>query len=341
MRTVSPRAIPIPAIDPDEVRRAPEAEAAPKQKPQPQPKSQPRPKPMAGAPRAAAPKGPGPSKLGYRLARAWAKPIVRNTALVYLPLVLLGVVGWRIAAHDGLRTRIEGAVIGAFDHVASRAEFAVTGVEIKGASPALEARLRDTLMVAPGMSSLKLDVADLRQRAEALGAVARAKVHFDPKGTLRVTVVERLPVALTRHSDGTLALLDAGGVETGLATARAAYPELPLVLGEGGAERIDEVLSLIAAAPEMLPRLRAFVRVGERRWNVELDRGLVIKLPAEDPLDALSRVMALHYGEELLDRDLAVIDMRVPDRPSLRMTPEAAEAYQIRKAIAALGGEET
>jgi hypothetical protein len=51
--------------------------------------------------------------------------------------------------------------------------------------------------------------------------------------------------------------------------------------------------------------------------------------------------MALQYGEELLDRDIAVIDMRLPERPALRMTPEAAEIYQIRKAIAAIGGEDT
>jgi cell division protein FtsQ len=72
-----------------------------------------------------------------------------------------------------------------------------------------------------------------------------------------------------------------------------------------------------------------------------LDRDMIVMLPTENPVDALSRVMALHYGEELLDRDLAVIDMRLPARPVLRMTPEAAETYQIRKAVAAVGGEET
>jgi cell division protein FtsQ len=81
--------------------------------------------------------------------------------------------------------------------------------------------------------------------------------------------------------------------------------------------------------------------VGERRWDVVLDRDMVIKLPQEDAVDALSRVMALHYGEELLDRGVLVVDMRVPDRPALQMSPEAAETYQIRKAVALLGGKDT
>jgi cell division protein FtsQ len=68
---------------------------------------------------------------------------------------------------------------------------------------------------------------------------------------------------------------------------------------------------------------------------------MVIKLPEVGSVEALSRIMALHYGEELLDRDIAVIDMRLPQRPTLRMQPEAAETYQIRKAVAALGGKDT
>jgi cell division protein FtsQ len=68
---------------------------------------------------------------------------------------------------------------------------------------------------------------------------------------------------------------------------------------------------------------------------------MVIKLPQTGSVEAMSMVMALHYGEELLDRDIAVIDMRLPDRPALRMQPGAAETYQIRKAVAALGGEDT
>jgi len=104
---------------------------------------------------------------------------------------------------------------------------------------------------------------------------------------------------------------------------------------------VAEALDLLDAAPEIVPRLRAAVRVGKRRWDLVLDRGLTIKLPAAQPLDALARVMALHYGEELLDRGLAEIDMRLPGRPALRMMPEAAETYQIRKAVGAFGGKET
>jgi cell division protein FtsQ len=316
----------VPQIAPDEVRtKAPE--------------------PASKKPRAqAAPearKGPGPSKISYRLTRAWAKPAVRNLALVYLPLLLLAVTGWRIAADDRWRGMVEAKVTDLYEQIAARPEFAVRGVVVLGGSPGLQAEVRETLNIQRGMSSLKFDVDKLRLRVEALGAVEQATVQFDPKGTLRIAVVERIPVVLFRRADGALVMLDPGGVEIGHAGPRADHPDLPVILGPGADQNVGEVLALMGAASEIVPRLRAFVRVGERRWDIVLDRDMLIKLPASGSVDAMGLVMALHYGEELLDRDLAVIDMRLPERPALRMTPEAAETYQIRKAVAAIGGEDT
>ncbi len=316
----------VPQIAPDEVRPASSRK----------PRSEPRPEA-----RPEARKGPGPSKLTYRLSRAWAKPIIRNAALVYLPLIALAIAGWRVAADDGWRGMIEARILSVVEQIAARPEFAVRGVAVFGGSDALQADVRRALDIQPGMSSLKLDVEELRLRVEALGAVETATVQFDPQGTLRITVVERIAVVLFRRTDGGLVMLDKNGVEIGPAERRADHPELPVIRGPGAQDRVGEVIALLGGAPGIVPRLRALIRVGERRWNLELDRGMTIKLPETGGVEALSRIMALHYGEELLDRDIEVIDMRLPERPALRMKPEAAETYQIRRAVAALGGEDT
>ena len=320
----------VPRIAPDEVRPAPN----PKPGPEARPKAPPEVRPKAR-------KSPGPSKLTYRLSRAWAKPIVRNAALVYLPLVALAIVGWRVAAHDGWRGMIEARIVSVVEQIAARPEFAVRGVSVFGGSDQLQADVRRALDIQPGMSSLKLDVEELRHRAEALGAVEKATVQFDPRGTLRIAVVERIAVVLFRHTGGELVMLDKGGVEIGPAGPRASHPLLPVIRGPGAPDQVGEVIALLGGAPGIVARLRAFVRVGERRWDLVLDHGMTIKLPQSGGAEALSRIMAQHYAEELLDRDIAVIDMRLPGRPTLRMKPEAAETHQIRRAVAALGGEDT
>lgn len=287
------------------------------------------------------PGGPGPSKLRYRLTRAWAKPAVRNVAMVYLPLALVGLIGWRLAADDQIRMAVEVRATQIAERFAARPEFAVKGVQVRGASAGLRDAVVETVALAPGTSSLKLDLEAIRRNVEALGPVKSARVRLDPHGLLKVGVTERVARALWRNEAGGLVLIDAEGVIIGVVGERGDRADLPLILGEGARGRTAEVLGLIEAAPSLLPRIRAFVRVGQRRWDVVLARDVIVMLPERDAEEALARVIGLHIGEDLLDRDLAAIDMRLEGRPTLRLTPGALELYRLHKVAAAEAGEDT
>ena len=85
---------------------------------------------------------------------------------------------------------------------------------------------------------------------------------------------------------------------------------------------------LFRDAEPIAKRLRGLVRVGERRWDVVLDRDQRILLPSENPVAALDRVIALHQARDMLGRDVTVVDMRNGNRPTLRMNKEAADAFR-------------
>lgn len=283
----------------------------------------------------------GPSRLAYRLTRAWAQAWVRSLVTVYAPLTLLGLAGWAVVSTDRLRLAIEDEIGAVIEQVIARPEFAVRGVAIEGAAPGLEAVLRAVVGPVKGQSSLRLDLDALRQEIESLGEVASAALFFDPAGLLTIRVSERVPAALWRDPDGTLWVIDREGVTITGAGARINHPELPLMLGEGAPSRVDEIAPLMAAAPALVPRLRAFRRVGARRWDMVLDRDLTIQLPEAAPDRALAGVMGLHYGEELFARDLVTIDLRLPSRPALRLAPRAAETEMMRQGANLVLGEDT
>lgn len=284
---------------------------------------------------------PGPSRLAFRLARAWAQQRVRNLVLVYLPLVAFGLAAWAVVSTDRLRLAIQADLEALAERVAARPEFAVKGIAIEGASPGLARELRATVGPVKGTSSLHLDLDAIRARIEALGPVATASVFFDPRGTLAIRVSERLPAALWRDMDGALWVLDREGVTIGPAAARAEHPRLPLLLGIGAPARVEEALGLMEVAPALMPRLRAFALVGERRWDVVLDRGMTVLLPERAPARALAGAMALQFGEELFERDLTAVDLRLPERPTLRLHPRAAEDAVLRRAVDLVLGEDT
>jgi cell division protein FtsQ len=104
---------------------------------------------------------------------------------------------------------------------------------------------------------------------------------------------------------------------------RADRPDLPIIAGEGADEAVPEALELIAAAGPLAARLRGLVRMGERRWDVVLDRDQRILLPEGDAVRALERVIALDKAEQLLNRDVLAVDLRNAARPVLRLAPPA------------------
>ena len=87
-------------------------------------------------------------------------------------------------------------------------------------------------------------------------------------------------------------------------------------------------MALYAGAGPLRERVRGLVRMGERRWDIVLDREQRILLPGDGAVAALDRVIALNEAQDMLRRDVAVVDMRNAERPTLRMNAEAAQALR-------------
>ncbi len=69
--------------------------------------------------------------------------------------------------------------------------------------------------------------------------------------------------------------------------------------------------------------MRGLIRQGERRWDVALTGDQVIQLPETGAVEALERVLAMDEAGDLMGRDIRIIDMRNPDRPTIRLGDEA------------------
>lgn len=79
--------------------------------------------------------------------------------------------------------------------------------------------------------------------------------------------------------------------------------------------------------------------MGERRWDIVLDRGQRIQLPVEEPVAAVERMIALDEAEDLLDRDVISVDLRIKDRPVLRLAPYALNAVRRARGIDTSGSD--
>jgi cell division protein FtsQ len=290
-------------------------------------------RPLSAAPRHPyARHDPAPSRLAYRLDRLWLTPLFRALMRVGLPaFVIIMAVGIYIG-DAGRRAAIGAQIAGLRQSIEDRPEFMVSHMAIDGASPAVAEAVRKLVPVTLPASSFSLDLEAIRATIAQLDAVAEADLFLRPGGILQVTIRERVPALLWRNA-GRIEMLDAEGHRVATLLDRAARPDLPMIAGEGADSAVAEARAVLDAAGPLLPRLRALVRMGERRWDIILDRDQRILLPEDDPAVAVGRLVAVDQAQDLLGRDVLIVDMRNENRPTLRLAAGAVEELRRFKEI--------
>lgn len=264
---------------------------------------------------------PAPSRLAYRLNRLWLTPAVRIVLRVGLPVAaVVGALVW-FFADEGRREATYGIYAGAKSAIEQRPEFMVTGLEFRGTSPGVTADIREVLALDFPVSSFDLDLDGMRDTVAGLDAVKTADLQIANR-VLTVSVTERVPVVIWRKRGG-LELIDEQGVLVGPAKKRTNWPHLPVIAGAGADEAVAEALELLQVAVPLHHRMRGLERRGARRWDVVLLQGQRIMLPETGAVTQLRRVMALDETLDLFARDVTRVDMRLPDRPTLRLTSGA------------------
>ncbi len=275
----------------------------------------------------AAPRDPAPSRLGYRYQRLMLTPGFRSTVRIGVPIILiLSIVGSWYSKPEN-RAEFAATIKDTKQTFQQRPQFMVQTLNLTGGDLTVMTEVAALLPSEFPVSSFDLDLEKIRADIEALDPIKSASVRVGQAGALEVRLNPRVPVALWRDG-ATLRLIDAEGTESGQINARADRLELPLIAGDGAEDNIDEALHLFAAAGPLIERVRGLVRMGERRWDMVLDRDQRILLPADGAVAALDRVIALNDAQDMLNRDVAVVDMRNAARPTLRMNEEAADALR-------------
>ncbi|MDX8351315.1 cell division protein FtsQ/DivIB [Cognatiyoonia sp. IB215182] len=274
-----------------------------------------------------APRDPAPSKLDYKWQRLMLTPGFRATVRIGVPILLIMAIIGSWYSKPENRAALAAQIASAKQSFQERPQFMVQRLNITGADGEITAAVRDLLPSNYPMSSFDLDLEEMRAAIEALDPIKSASVRVGQAGTLDVRLTPRLPAALWRDG-ATLRLIDGDGVRSGTVAARADRLDLPLIAGDGAEQKIAEALALYAGSGPLRERVRGLVRMGERRWDIVLDRDQRILLPGDGAVAALDRVIALNEAQDMLSRDVAVVDMRNAERPTLRMNEEAALALR-------------
>ncbi len=265
-----------------------------------------------------------PIKPGLRGARNWATAQVRAasysakgfwrlclTVFILIAAVILGAL-WL----GGFLPNAQQATSNFTKARLMSMGFVVDQIDVMGEGRLRERDVRAALGVYEGDFLFEMDVKAAQKRIESISWVDRAVVRRLWPDRIVVQVIERRPYALWQN-DGNIHLIDQSG-EVLQTAIPADYPQLRLVVGPSAAENLADIDQALQKFPNFASGIEIMMQRPSGRWDVRLSEGdVLIKLPKDNVTDAVATVIQLHNKTRILDREVAIIDVRLPDRISL------------------------
>ena len=210
------------------------------------------------------------------------------------------------------------------DNAANSFGFRIAAVSVSGNSQISREQTLAITGVTGRSSLLFFDAETARERLLENPWIADAAVLKLYPDRLLITITERRAFALWQRNRQLNVIAEDGTVLQPFVEDR--YRGLPLVVGNSAGRRAKEFISLLDRYPEIRSALRASVLVAERRWNLRLTNGIDVRLPEVDLSVALDRLVKLDHQKNLLSRDLTTIDLRLPDRVTVRWSDAVGQA---------------
>ena len=261
---------------------------------------------------------PAPSIISYRLMRLMLIPRLRLILTLGIPSLVIFCGTLILFLNINVHENIEALKKDLKRALVERPEFMIKVASVDGASDELAHEIREIMPLDFPLSYFDLDIKYLHKVLNDIPAVASAAIKVTVSGVLQINISERIPAFIWRKDD-VISVIDEKGEFIRLATSRLDYPELPLVIGEAANLSIADISSLMEDNQYFLDQVRAFVRVGERRWDLVLDNNLRIMLPQAEFLAAFDRLMLMNHTGSLFSNQLSSIDMRLVERPTVRV----------------------
>lgn len=259
--------------------------------------------------------------------RARAKPIVDRSKLragiAVLGMSIWGLAAWQVWDAGWLQAG-GGEARAQLVELSTALGFRIEHIDVDGRFETPQGDLSAALGIAKGSPILAFDTAAAHERLKQLPWVRSATIERHFPDTVLLRIAERKPIALWQL-DGKFSLIDTEGAVIPIDDI-GRFGKLPVVVGPGAPPYAAGLIDLLAREPELARRVRAAVRVGDRRWDIHMDEKLRVLLPEDDPAGAWHRLAELARTGEVFARNYSIIDLRLKDRVVVRKAPNDDQA---------------
>ncbi len=242
---------------------------------------------------------------------------IRLRKTIFSAFLIMIVIASFAAYYVGVFTKLKNWTGAETLKITSDAGFRVSEILLTGRYEIKTEDILSRLNVKKDMPIFAVDISSAQKSIADISWIKEVTISRRLPDIIFVGIKERKPVALWQEHKK-LKLIDVEGKI--LATKNLEkWKELPLVVGKGSREHIKELVIMLEAEPIIAAKVASASRVGKRRWDLHLNKGLIIKLPEKDKEFALRRLSRLQQEKNILAKDISIIDLRSPEKMIVKL----------------------
>lgn len=249
-----------------------------------------------------------------RVRPIWRRPII-FIILFLLFCTPIGLYNWQDWS-PGLVKLLAEKIKQTITNDSAKYGFAIKEIYVEGRIETKKKTLLNTLQVRRSTPIFAFNPKLAMERVISLPWVRSAIVERQLPDTVYLTVVERTPLALWQNK-GRFTLIDTNGDIIPLKDI-GRYNNLKIVVGKDAPKHAQKLFKLLAVAPKLAKHVKAAIRVGSRRWDIQMDNGVEVLLPELEAISAWVQLAELGVSHKFMKGRFSVVDLRLPDRIVLR-----------------------
>lgn len=186
--------------------------------------------------------------------------------------------------------------------------FKLENVVIEGCHHIMQEDILPVLNADTGTPIFSININEVRNLLQKNPWIKTAAVERQLPSTIYISLLERKPIAIWQVNQK-LYLIDEEGFNITNKNIEK-FSNLPHVVGADANVYAAKLISDLARSQVLTKRLVSAVRYGERRWNLNFEQNLTVKMPETNFNNALDYLIALCDAHKLFDQNYKSLDLR-------------------------------
>ncbi len=166
--------------------------------------------------------------------------------------------------------------------------------------------------IKPDTSIFLISITDIKTKLESLDCISSVNIEREYPDTIKIQVHEKQPIAIWQNEQNFYYITENGSVMS--IRKLKNIEKFIVVAGSNAPIHTPGLVSFLELDQELMSQVTSAIWVGNRRWNIKLENGMLIKLPEINPEIAWNKFIKINNDAEFKEKNYKSVDLRIQDR---------------------------